>query len=235
MSERRIGLVIVAAGSSQRMQGVDKLWVDVGGVPLLARTIEALATALPEAEAVGVCAPAMLPRVEEKHDVWPWSFVTRWVAGGLHRQDSVYAGLVALDPSCEVVLIHDGARPFVTPAIIEAGINAAVEYGAATAAIAVTDTIAVVDATTKRVTATPDRTTLWAVQTPQVFAYHVIMQAYTEAGVHQRTTVTDDASLVERAGHRVHVFPGSPRNIKVSTPVDLALVRLLWAEQERSG
>lgn len=225
MNAPRLGLIVVAAGSSRRMRGADKLWVDLEGLPLLAYTLRALSSALPQAYAVAVVSAERRDRLASSGGQPPWSFVANWVAGGAHRQDSVYAGLCALPP-CDLVVIHDGARPFVTADILARGVEEAARRGAATAGVPVTDTIKVVDPLTGQVTSTPDRALLWAVQTPQVFAYAVIMAAYAAAGA-DRVKATDDAGLVERMGHPVYVFEGSPANFKVSTPADLAVARAL--------
>ena len=141
--------------------------------------------------------------------------------GGERRQDSVAAGLSKLD-KCEWVVIHDGARPLVTRELIEGGIEAAKETGAAVAAVPVADTI-------KRagddliVLETPDRRSLWAVQTPQVFRFDIISEAYRQAA----GEVTDDAALVEQAGYKVKLYNGSYDNIKITTTSDLALAEAL--------
>jgi 2-C-methyl-D-erythritol 4-phosphate cytidylyltransferase len=155
--------------------------------------------------------------------------VDQWIPGGDTRQDSVYFGLQALNP-CELVLIHDGARPLVRPELIERGIEAAIARGAAVAAVPVTDTIKVVDGTA-RITATPDRSLLRAAQTPQVFAWQVIQDAYARIGA-ARSDCTDDASVLELAGFPVYTFLGDRTNIKVSTPADVAVVRALWDAME---
>ncbi|MFH1015911.1 MAG: 2-C-methyl-D-erythritol 4-phosphate cytidylyltransferase, partial [Chloroflexota bacterium] len=141
--------------------------------------------------------------------------------GGERRQDSVAAGL-KLTGKCDWVVIHDGARPFVTIDLIERGLEAAKETGAAIAAVPVTDTIkeAGEDSIVRQ---TLPRQNLWAVQTPQVFRIDIITEAYRRA----RGDVTDDAMLVEQMGHKVKVFMGSYDNIKITTPEDLALAEVL--------
>ncbi|MGH2409061.1 MAG: 2-C-methyl-D-erythritol 4-phosphate cytidylyltransferase [Chloroflexota bacterium] len=221
-----VGAIIVAAGSSRRMAGSDKLWVDLGGRPLLARTIAAIATLPALAELVVVGSPETLRRAAELTGDPPWSRVDRWVVGGATRQDSVYRGLEALGPH-PIILIHDGARPLIRRETLERGIAAAETHGAALAAIPVTDTIKVVD-TDERVRSTLDRAALRSAQTPQVFAGPLLRQAYERAGA-ARADCTDDAAVVELAGIPVSTFPGERDNLKVSTPADLALVRALWA------
>ena len=132
------------------------------------------------------------------------------------------AGLEALG-KCDWVVIHDGARPLVTTDLIDRGLEAARETGAAVAAVPVTDTIKVAGAD-RIVQYTPSRDSLWAVQTPQVFRYKIITEAYKQL----TGDVTDDASLVEKAGYEVKLYQGSYYNIKVTTPDDLALIKVLW-------
>jgi len=221
-----VGAIIVAAGSSRRMGGPDKLWIDLGGRPLLARTIAAIAALPPLAELVVVGSPETLRRAAELIGDPPWSRVDRWVAGGATRQDSVFCGLEALGPH-PIILVHDGARPLVRRETLERGVAAAQAHGAALAAIPVTDTIKVVDQD-GRVRSTLDRAALLAAQTPQVFAGPLLRQAYERIGV-ARAGCTDDAAVVELAGLPVYTFPGERDNLKVSTQADLALVRALWA------
>ncbi|HVC82106.1 MAG TPA: 2-C-methyl-D-erythritol 4-phosphate cytidylyltransferase [Chloroflexota bacterium] len=221
-----VGAIIVAAGSSRRMGGPDKLWIDLGGRPLLARTIAAIAALPPLAELVVVGSPETLRRAAELIGDPPWSRVDRWVAGGATRQDSVFCGLEALGPH-PIILVHDGARPLVRRETLERGVVAAQAHGAALAAIPVTDTTKVVDQD-GRVRSTLDRTALLAAQTPQVFAGPLLRQAYERIGV-ARAGCTDDAAVVELAGLPVYTFPGERDNLKVSTQADLALVRALWA------
>jgi 2-C-methyl-D-erythritol 4-phosphate cytidylyltransferase len=222
----KVGAIIVAAGSSLRMGGADKLWVDLGGQPLLARTIAAIVALPALAELVVVGGPETLRRAAELPGDPPWSRVDRWVAGGATRQDSVYCGLEALGPH-SIILIHDGARPLVRQETLERGVAAAQAHGAALAAIPITDTIKVVDQD-ERVRSTLDRTALRGAQTPQVFAGSLLRQAYARVGA-ARAGCTDDAAVMEMAGLPVYVFPGERDNLKVSTPADLALVRALWA------
>jgi len=231
MAYERVGVVVVAAGSSRRMGGLDKLWLPLDGQPLLGRTLTAL-LAIPEISQTVVALSADgLRRAEDLRSRAepPWDRVGALVQGGAERADSVQAGLMALD-ECEFVLIHDGARPLVTPELVRAGLATAREHGAAIPAVPVTDTIKRVDAR-GFITATPDRAMLRAVQTPQVFRYDLLRHAYETAG-RARALCTDDAMLLERLGYAVATFPGDPRNIKVSTPADLPLLKLYLREQE---
>ncbi len=222
-----IGAVVVAAGSSRRMAGVDKLWLPLAGRPLLEHTLRAL-TAIPELTRIAlVVSPEGRRRVDEQRALPPWDALHAVVEGGVERADSVLAGLTALG-LCDFVLIHDGARPLVTAVLVRAGLAAARAHGAAIPALPVTDTIKQVDAA-GRIVATPDRATLRAVQTPQVFRYDLLVAAYAAAGL-ERSASTDDATLLERIGHPVATYPGDPRNIKVSTPADVPIAEVYLSE-----
>lgn len=223
-----VAAVVVAAGSSQRMGGIDKLWLEFDGRPLLAYTIDALTTITAVSWIVVVLSPYGFERISTLTDVAPWNRVAAYVPGGLERSDSVYAGLRALG-ACDIVLIHDGARPLVTSALVHDGVAAALIHGAAIPAIPITDTVKQVDGD-GAVVATPNRTVLRTVQTPQVFRLDVLRRAYEEAGA-ERQLCTDDAMLLERLGVPVTTFRGDPRNIKVSTREDLPLLRCLMASR----
>lgn len=218
--------IVVAAGRSSRMRGADKLFVDLDGRPLLQHTLAAF-------EACGAINHVMLVLSLEAADralrllrTARLSKVDGTCAGGDRRQDSVRAGLQALR-ACEWVVVHDGARPMVTPQLIEAGITAAQATGASSAGLPVVDTLkeAASDST---VLWTVPRDRLWSVQTPQVFRYDLLCAA------HERDDLeaTDDSGLVERIGVRVQLYPGSAWNLKVTTPEDLVLARaILMARQ----
>jgi 2-C-methyl-D-erythritol 4-phosphate cytidylyltransferase len=215
------GAIIVAAGSSQRMNGVDKVMAPLGGKPVLAWSIEALEKS-PEVERIVlVNSQKNLESVQCLVMEKKWSKVAEVCLGGQRRQDSVAAGLKLLG-HCEWVIIHDGARPFLTPELLERGLEAAREMGAAAAAVPVTDTIKLAS-DNRTVIETLPRANLWAVQTPQVFRLEIIKEAYKQI----RTEVTDDASLVEMSGHPVKLYMGSYDNIKITTPRDLAIAEVL--------
>ncbi|MGH7593057.1 MAG: 2-C-methyl-D-erythritol 4-phosphate cytidylyltransferase [Gemmatimonadales bacterium] len=148
--------------------------------------------------------------------------------GGAERQDSVSAGLAAMPAGCTVILVHDGARPFLSRAMIDAGIAAARRGRAAVPALPIPDTIKRAD-DFGRVLSTVDRRGLWSAQTPQAFPRSVLERAHAAARVEQ-LVATDDAALVERLGEPVELIPGSPRNLKITTPHDLALAAW-YAEQ----
>jgi 2-C-methyl-D-erythritol 4-phosphate cytidylyltransferase len=218
-----IGVIVMAAGSSRRMAGTDKLWLDLGGKPLLARTLDALIAGCDDISQLVVVAGAQTQaRAASVAPGSPWNQVECWVEGGATRQDSVYLGLQAIRP-CELVLIHDGARPLPGRAMIQRGLATARRHGSALATVPVTDTIKLLDPE-GRVLATPDRAALHAAQTPQIYAWDLLLRAYVLAG-QERALCTDDAAVLERAGFPVFTFPGERTNLKVSTPEDVALVR----------
>ncbi len=224
----RVGLVIAAAGQSRRMQGTDKLFVTVAGKPLLAHTIETCQRS-PLVDCIAlVLREELVAEWRDRAGAHGWDKVTAVVAGGARRQDSVLAGLRGLGP-CDWVLVHDGARPCVTHEIIQRGLDSARETGAAIAAVPPKDTIKVVGPGDS-VSETLPRESLWSVQTPQVFRYDLLLEAYeTSDG-----DVTDDASLVEQAGHQVKVFMGDYTNIKVTTQEDVAVAELFLKSLKRS-
>jgi len=215
-----VGAVIAAAGESRRMGGIDKVFAPLGGKPALVRVLDAFASCDKVGQIVVVVSEKNLERCRKLIAEEKWSKPIEVCAGGKRRQDSVAAGLKRLD--CQWVVIHDGARPLVTKDLIEEGLKAAQETGAAVAAVPVTDTIKIA-ADDGIVHQTPPRQNLWAVQTPQVFRLDIIARAYEQA----RGEVTDDASLVEKLGHKVKLYMGSYDNIKITNPRDLALAEVL--------
>ncbi len=220
-NHQRVGAVIVAAGSSQRMGGVDKMFALLSGKPILARVIDTFQGCNLIDQIVVVVSKQNLERCRNLVVGQGWTKVADVCVGGRRRQDSVVAGLSRLS-DCRWVVIHDGARPLVTASLIERGLEAAAETGAAIAAVPVTDTIKVAgdDCLVKE---TPPRHNLWAVQTPQVFRFDIITKAYNQAS----GDVTDDASVVEQMGCGVKLYTGSYDNIKVTTFDDLLLAEWL--------
>jgi len=224
-SQQKVGAVIVAAGESQRMGGVDKMWALLGGKPVLARVADTFQNCSLIDQIVIVLNEQNLKRGKQLVAEQGWSKITDVCPGGKRRQDSVVAGLSRLR-NCNWVVIHDGARPLVTEELIHQGLSQAKETGAAVAAVPVTDTIKVAG-DDRIVRQTPPRQNLWAVQTPQVFLPDIIIEAYQQA----KGEVTDDASLVEQSGYRVKLYMGSYDNIKITTPDDLALAEVLWQKK----
>ncbi len=217
-----MGAVIVAAGSSQRMGGVDKIFALLVGQPVLVRVVEIFQKCGSVDQIVVVLSQQNLEAGKKLLAKQDWPKETYICPGGERRQDSVLAGLNRLS-DCGWVVIHDGARPLVTVELIERGLKEAGETGAAVAAVPVTDTIKVAG-DDLIVQGTPPRRNLWAVQTPQVFRFDIIAEAYRQA----KYEVTDDARPVEQLGYKVKLYMGSYDNIKVTTPDDLAIAQVLW-------
>lgn len=217
--QEKAAAVIVAAGASRRM-GRDKLWIPLAGRTTLARTIDVFQASTLIDCIVVVTSIERLAETREISKQEQWDKIVAVVSGGARRQDSVRIGLDELavnNPRCQWVMIHDGARPFVTSATLEAGLVAAQVHNAAIAGVPVKDTIKQVYE--GKIQATPNREHLWAVQTPQVFSFDLIHQAHHSALAEE--DATDDAILLERLGHHVYVFPGSYTNIKITTQEDL--------------
>lgn len=216
-----VAALILGAGASQRMGGLDKVFAQVAGKPLLAHSIEVFQECPSIDEIVLVLSEANLGLGRRLAEEEGWSKLRQICCGGPRRQDSVWEGLKLLGGFSWVV-IHDGARPLVTQDLIQQGLEAAYQSGAAIAAVPVVDTIKAVDAE-GMVERTLSRNRLWAAQTPQVFRLDLIKEAYRQA----KEEFTDDAALLERLGHSVRVYMGSYQNLKVTTPEDLALAEAL--------
>ena len=215
-----IGAVIVSAGTGQRM-GVDKVFLPLAGKPLLAWSVDVCQNCELLSQIVIVLNESNLDSGHKLVAERGWSKVGEVCPGGKRRQDSVTQGLKRLK-ACDWVIIHDGARPFLTLTLIQDGLEAARDTGAAAAAVPVKDTIKLGD-DGGIVKETLPRQQLWAVQTPQVFRFDIITKAYAQV----TDEVTDDASLVERLGYKVKLYMGDYNNIKVTTPQDLALAEVI--------
>jgi 2-C-methyl-D-erythritol 4-phosphate cytidylyltransferase len=227
INQQKVGAVIAAAGSSRRMEGTDKLFALLADKPVIVRVVEAFEKCPAIDRIVIVFSERNLEFGKSIAEVEYWPKVSDIIPGGERRQDSVIAGLSKLT-DCRWVVIHDGARPFVTQELIEQGLETAQETGAAIAAVPVTDTIKIAGAD-QIVQGTPPRNSLWAVQTPQVFRFDIISEAYRQL----KHDITDDARAVEQLGHKVKIYMGSYRNIKITNPDDLAFAGILWEKYAR--
>ena len=224
---KRCGAVIVAAGSASRMGGIDKVMAALGGKPMIARTVRAFQQCGAIADIVIVTRPDLIRPICAL--CAQMDKVRMVVAGGKSRQESVALGLNALPKGVELAAIHDGARPLITDAVIDRTVRAANSYGAAAPAVPVKDTIKVVRG--GLVTQTPDRASLQAVQTPQVFDFDLLRGALKKAA-EDAAAVTDDCSAVERLGMAVKIVEGDERNLKVTTPMDLKIAEMLLEEMK---
>lgn len=224
-SGSKVGVVVVAAGQSTRMGGVDKTFVPVLGKPLVVHTLSCFEASPLVGEVALVLADEEVGRGKQLVQEHHLGKVSHVCHGGQRRQDSVLNGLQTLQP-CQWVMVHDGARPCLDQQLLERGMEAVQETGAAVAGVPVKDTIKMVSPH-QVVQDTPPRDTLWAAQTPQIFRYDLLLEAH-----HNCTqTVTDDAAMVEILGHSVKMFLGSHKNIKVTTPEDLAVVEVLLGRE----
>jgi len=224
-SNLKVGAIIAAAGSSRRMGGVDKIFAPLGGKPLLAWSGDTCQRCDLIQQVVITLSNSSLEQGRKLMKERGWSKASICL-GGAQRQDSVREGL-HLMKDCDWVLIHDGARPFLTVDLIRRGLEAARETGAAIAAVPVKDTIKLAD-DTGLVAETPQRDRLWTAQTPQIFKFDIITEAYNKL----TTEVTDDAAAVERLGCKVKLYMGAYNNIKVATPEDLALAEAIVQETQ---
>lgn len=219
------GAVIVAAGTASRMGGIDKIMEPLGAEPMVMRSIRTFQSCDAIKEIVVVTRQDLIVPIMslcagiEK--------VKAVVAGGCSRPESVNAGLNALSDRVKLAAIHDGARPLITWQVIDRAVRAANSYGAAAPAIPVKDTIKV--AIGGVVKETPDRQNLYAVQTPQVFDIALLRGALKKAK-DDGTQITDDCSAVEQMGMSVKIVEGDERNLKVTTPTDLMIAKLLLEE-----
>jgi len=219
----KLGVVIVAAGTSQRMAGINKLFAPLKEKPLLAWSVDTCQRYGLVQQIILVLNDKDLARGQKLKLKRGWSKVTL-CPGGARRQDSVRQGLRQIRDS-DWVMIHDGARPFLTLDLIEDGLKIVEEIGAAVAAVPVKDTIKLAS-DEKMIRKTLQRERLWAVQTPQIFSFDMITRAYENLTVE----VTDDAAAVERLGYKVQLYMGDYKNIKVTTVEDLALAGIIAGE-----
>ena len=221
------GAVIVAAGTASRMGGIDKVMAELGGEPMILRTVRAFQECDPISEIVIVTREDLIEEITALTAAM--DKVKAVVVGGKSRQESVGKGLNALSDKVKLVAIQDGARPFASWQMIDRVVRAANTYSAAAPAIPVKDTIKVVQGGV--VSSTPERKTLMAVQTPQVFDLALLRGALLKA-YEDGAEVTDDCSAVERMGMSVKIVEGDERNIKITTPMDLKIAKLIledWA------
>lgn len=221
--------VIVAAGSAKRMEGTDKIMAELCGEPLILHTLRAFQQSEDIQEIVLVTREDLLEPLSELCVEKKITKLTKICRGGETRAASVQAGLDQVSKKCGFVAIHDGARPLVSQTVIHDAVRKAAKFNAAAPAVPVKDTIKEVHGGI--VAATPDRSALWAVQTPQVFAIDLYRAALDQA-IAGKKEVTDDCSAAELYGVNVVITPGSDENLKVTTPTDLILAEALMKRRE---
>ena len=228
--------IILGGGSGRRMESsVNKVFLPLRGIPAIIRSL---------APFTGLCAGAVVVAAENELEQMQAiirrfgmsRFVTAVVSGGSERQHSVWNGLTALPSDAECVLIHDGARALVTEEVIRRAMESVEKHGSGIASVPVVDTIKRSDGD-GLVLETPDRASLYAMQTPQAFRLPLIMEAHRRAQADQFLG-TDDASLLEHAGMPVYLSAGDRENLKLTTPTDLKLAELILgmrAEKENEA
>ncbi len=221
------GAVIVAAGTASRMGGIDKVMASLNGEPMIVRTVRAFENCDAIREIVIVTRIDLIGKIADLCVAFPK--VKAVVVGGADRPESVRNGLDALSEKVRLVAVQDGARPLITDAVIDRTVRAANTYGAAAPGVPVKDTVKVVQGGV--VKATPDRSRLQAIQTPQVFDLDLLVGAL-EKAKKDNAQITDDCSAVERLGMSVKIVEGDERNIKVTTPMDLEIAQRLLEEMQ---
>lgn len=226
-----VSVIVTAAGSGTRMGKTGKMLLQIHGESVLMRTLRKFADLPWVDERIVVVRPTEEQEVRALLESTDWKHPWRLVHGGAERHDSVFAGLDALDPRCDLVMIHDGARPFVRREDILRVAQCALEKDACALGIPMVDTVKIVREDLS-VIATPDRSQLMRVQTPQAFRADVLKQAYREA-MAEGITGTDDCGIVEKTGVSVQIVRGDETNIKITTRADLILGEGLAREEER--
>ncbi len=225
---KKAGIIVVAAGKGSRMGTVEsKQYLRLQDKPIIIHTLEVFERSEVVGDIVVVTGADDTDRCQEWITQYGLRKVIKVVAGGHDRQESVYLGLQQL--TADWVMVHDGVRPFVTEQQLQHCLVAAQQEGASVLAVPVKDTIKQVD-TSLHIAGTPDRSTLWAIQTPQTFRYTDLLQAHQQAE-QANFRGTDDAMLVERLGTPITVVEGSYTNIKLTTPDDLDYAEYLLARK----
>ncbi|MCY4612588.1 MAG: 2-C-methyl-D-erythritol 4-phosphate cytidylyltransferase [Nitrospira sp.] len=231
-----VAAVVPAGGCGTRMgNDTPKQFLQLGDVPLLIHALRVLESSRMISEIVLVVPRDAVPFCQEEFlPPFVLSKISAVIRGGARRQDSVWNGLQAVDERTKIVVVHDAVRPFVTGAMVEQVVDGAVTHGAAIAAIPLHDTVKRA-APDGMIETTLDRQRLWSAQTPQAFRLELLRDAH-QASRQDGVEATDDAFLVERIGHRVSIVSGSPDNIKVTRPEDLAMGEaILAARRNRSS
>jgi 2-C-methyl-D-erythritol 4-phosphate cytidylyltransferase len=222
-----VSAIIPAAGTGKRMGGgTAKQFLPLAGEPVLVRTVR-LFSESPLVDEIVIAAGDVETTTEL---VGHLPKVARIVPGGAERQDSVWAGLQVVHSRPRIICVHDAARPLLTQEVLHGVLTAAADHRAQVVAVPVKDTIKVAGPD-GLIQGTPDRASLWAVQTPQVFWVETLVEAFKKAQA-EGFRGTDCASLVERLGVPVRIYPGAPTNLKLTTPEDLLLAEAILRERE---
>lgn len=225
----KVSAIIVAAGSGSRMQtNIKKPYLDIAGVPLIVRTLRVFENSASIKDVILVVGDQELDYAKRLIEQYGLRKVTRYAPGGNERQTSVYNGIQAVESDADIILVHDGARPFITEHDIDEVIKEAVEHGASTIGTPVKDTMK--KAANLFVQETIPRETLFSIQTPQAFQTKLLQKAHKKAK-EEGYRGTDDASLVEWIGRPVRIVTGSYRNIKITTPEDLLIAEAFLQDE----
>lgn len=228
--------IVLAAGQGKRMgTNIRKQFLEIGGYPVLYYSLRCFQKSPLIREIILVTEEAFISHCREHIvDAYGLTKVKKIIPGGKERYDSVYKGLQAVR-DCEYVFIHDGARPFLTEEIIERGLEGAKKTGACVVGMPSKDTVKLSD-DQGYVKETPVRNCVWTVQTPQVFRYSLIRDAHESIRKKDMSAVTDDAMVVEQeTGVRIFLAEGSYRNIKITTPEDIAVAEAFLAQDEKTA
>lgn len=228
----RCAALVAAAGSSTRMGGINKLLQPLDGIPVLIRTLQALQAAQRVDEIIVATRECDLVEIADLCRTYGISKCKKVIRGGESRAHSVMLAALEASEGTELLAVQDGARPLVTPALIDAVIHAAERCGAAAPAVAVNDTIKEADSS-GIVLRTLERSALRAVQTPQVFSADLLKGAL-QSALEQQIPITDDCSAVERLGKEVLLIEGEESNLKITTPGDLILAEAILQAREES-
>ncbi len=228
----RCAALVAAAGSSTRMGGINKLLQPLDGIPVLIRTLQALQAAQRVDEIIVATRECDLVEIADLCRTYGISKCKKVIRGGESRAHSVMLAALEASEGTELLAVQDGARPLVTPALIDAVIHAAERCGAAAPAVAVKDTIKEADSS-GIVVRTLERSALRAVQTPQVFSADLLKGAL-QSALEQQIPITDDCSAVERLGKEVLLIEGEESNLKITTPGDLILAEAILQAREES-
>ena len=225
--ERKNTAIVLAAGQGKRMNSkVQKQFLELGGKPLLYYSLKCFQDSGMIRDIILVTGAESVPFCKEEIvEKYGLTKVTKVIPGGKERYDSVYEGLLSCENS-DFVLIHDGARPFITEEIIRRGIQGVEKTGACVIGMPSKDTVKIAD-TQGYVAETPDRSTVWTIQTPQIFEYRQIREAHEKIRCRDMSAITDDAMVVEQeTGVKVALVEGSYKNIKITTPEDLDIAEI---------
>lgn len=225
MNRHFVSAIIVSAGNSSRMGGINKQFLNLGGMPVVARSVEAFQKSPLIDEIIIITREQDIPEVKEYTK--DFSKVKSIVTGGSTRQESVFNGIKASSSHSEFLAVHDGARPLVSQKVIEDTLSAAFSFGASSTGVKVKDTVKIVDEN-DNIVSTPERSFLRFVQTPQVFEKALYLSAM--ESVANSEDFTDDCMLIEAYGHKVKIVDGDYKNIKITTPEDIITAEMFLKE-----